>query len=107
MNGLVVILTALVAGLVGAGCGLGVAFVVLRSRQKGPAEGATTTSSPGAAAHGGDPAAQATKPLLGDGAPDLYDDDEEDDAIPTTVFRADQLDLDALIEQAERLKSER
>ncbi len=106
MSGLVVILTALAAGLVGAGCGLGVAYFVLRSRESGGEDAANArAASPPAAA--GDPAAQALASPLGDRAPDLPDEDEEDDAIPTTVFRADQLDLDALIEQAERLKSER
>lgn len=105
MSGIAIIAVAIVAGLLGAGFGLTVAFFVLRSRQGAapdeavpPAVAATPAAAPKPSDQG-DPAAQS--PL---GHLDPSNEDEQDDAIPTTVFRAEDLDLDALIAQADKLK---
>jgi hypothetical protein len=112
MSGTAVIVTALLAGAFGAGFGLVVAYMFLSSRKASPGSteaGAPAPSAPAATRDGGDPAAQAPVAGMGDRAPlpppPVADEEEEDETIPTTVFRAEDLDLDALIEQAERLKS--
>lgn len=103
MSGLAIVMIALSAGALGAGAGLIVAFVVLRSR-----EAAATAPGPEPALPPAPPPTQEGVPQTPTDGVAVLDsnvgDTEEDDAIPTTVFRAEDLDIDALIAKAEQLK---